>query len=134
MRANLSLHRLPSYKTPQNTQFFEGAGLATCILEAGLERSKNVGMYLLFSLTCPAGVGIGIAVSGVYDEGSVAAAAVEGTFNALAAGVLIYLALVEMLKEEMDQAVVKRDRVLQAQMFACILAGCTVMATLAVWA
>lgn len=135
---NQSGHPPPPPHTHTSTvsihQFFEGAGLATCILEAHLPRSKNISMFLLFSLTCPAGVAIGIGVASIYDEESVAAAALEGTFNALAAGVLIYLALVEMLNEEFHLAQVKRNRALQCQMFGCLLLGCAVMSTLAVWA
>lgn len=50
------------------------------------------------------------------------------------AGLLIYLSLVDMMAEEFHSAMVKRDRMLQAQMFLMIFAGAGIMSVLAIWA
>lgn len=62
------------------------AGLATCILEAQLERRKNFVMFGLFSVTTSLGVCLGIALASIYDPDSKAAAILEGCFNSFASG------------------------------------------------
>lgn len=57
-----------------------------------------------------------------------------GITDCTTAGLLICLALVDMMAEEFHRAQVKKDRVLQAQMFACIFAGAGIMSVLAIWA
>lgn len=115
-------------------QFFEGAGLSTCILEAGLPRKKNAIMFALFSITTSLGITLGIGISKIYDEGSRAAALVEGIFNAFAAGILIYLALVDILQEEFNRREVKKHKIWQIQMMMCVLLGAGVMSVIAIWA
>jgi len=115
-------------------QFFEGAGLSTCILEAGLSRKKNAMMFGLFSVTTSLGITIGIGISKIYEEGSRAGALVEGIFNAFAAGILIYLALVDILQEEFNRREVKKHKIWQIQMMMCVLLGAGVMSVIAIWA
>lgn len=62
------------------------AGLATCILEAQLERRKNFYMFGLFSVTTSTGVCLGIALASIYDPESTSAALLEGCFNSFASG------------------------------------------------
>ena len=54
-------------------------------------------MSFFFSLTTPLGIVVGIGISSTYNDNSPTALIVEGTFNALAAGILIYMALVDLL-------------------------------------
>lgn len=115
-------------------QFFEGAGLSTCILEAGLERRKNAMMFALFSVTTSLGVCLGIGLSKIYDEDSRESKLVEGIFNALASGILIYLALVDILQEEFNRRDVKKHKIWQVQMMICVLLGAGVMSVIAIWA
>jgi zinc transporter 1/2/3 len=60
-------------------------------------------------LTTPVGIGIGIAISSVYDENSPTALIVEGVFNAASAGILIYMALVDLLAADF-MTKVQQDR------------------------
>ena len=53
-------------------------------------------MVLFFSLTTPVGIATGIAISSVYKEDSPTALTVGGVFNSAAAGILIYMALVDI--------------------------------------
>lgn len=114
-------------------QFFEGAGLATCIIEAKLCAGKVACMLGFFSLTTPMGIAIGIAASRSYDAGSSTALAVQGTLNALAAGILIYLALVDILAREFSSPEVRGDLGLQCKMFLAVLSGAAIMTVLAVF-
>ncbi|KAA3471315.1 zinc transporter 3-like [Gossypium australe] len=54
-------------------------------------------MVLFFALTTPLGIGIGIGISNTYNENSPTALVVEGMLNAASAGILIYMALVDLL-------------------------------------
>ncbi|KAL5581598.1 hypothetical protein UlMin_014040, partial [Ulmus minor] len=78
-------------------QFFEGMGLGGCIAQAKFKARAVTIMGLFFSLTTPVGIAIGIGISNVYDESSPTALIVEGIFNAASAGILIYMALVDLL-------------------------------------
>jgi len=42
-------------------------------------------------------IGIGIGITNIYDENSPTALIVEGVFNATSSGILIYMALVDLL-------------------------------------
>ncbi|KAE8690777.1 Detected protein of unknown function [Hibiscus syriacus] len=48
-------------------------------------------------LTTPTGIALGMGVSKVYNENSPKALVVEGIFNSLSAGILIYMSLVDLL-------------------------------------
>ncbi|MED6123439.1 Zinc transporter 9 [Stylosanthes scabra] len=78
-------------------QFFEGMGLGSCITQAKFRRLSVIIMGLFFSLTTPVGIAIGIGISCVYDDNSPTAFIVEGVFNAASTGILIYMALVDLL-------------------------------------
>ncbi|KAK6154555.1 hypothetical protein DH2020_008803 [Rehmannia glutinosa] len=78
-------------------QFFEGMGLGGCISQAKFESLTTTIMTLFFSLTTPVGIGVGIGISSVYKENSHSAMIVEGVFNSASAGILIYMALVDLL-------------------------------------
>lgn len=60
--------------------------------------------------------------------------AIHPSMHACTTGLLICLALVDMMAEEFHRALVKKDRMLQAQMFVCIFSGAAVMSVLAIWA
>ncbi|CAN6865108.1 unnamed protein product [Brassica oleracea] len=77
-------------------QLFEGFGLGSCISEAKFKASKTWVMVGFFSLTTPLGILIGICVSRNYDENSPVSLLVSGFLNAASAGILIYMALVDL--------------------------------------
>ncbi|WVZ16449.1 hypothetical protein V8G54_009431 [Vigna mungo] len=81
-------------------QFFEGMGLGSTISQANFKRVSVTMMGLFFALTTPIGIGIGIGISSVYDEYSPTALIVEGVFNAASAGILIYMAMVDLLAHD----------------------------------
>lgn len=57
-------------------------------------------MIITFSLTCPLGLAIGIEISNSYNAESVKAIAIQGTFNGVSAGMLLYVALVQLIAED----------------------------------
>ncbi|MBA0786289.1 hypothetical protein Gotri_026727, partial [Gossypium trilobum] len=72
-------------------------GLGGCILQARHKARSVAIMVLFFALTTPVGIGIGIGISNTYNENSPTALVVEGMLNAASAGILIYMALVDLL-------------------------------------
>ncbi|VAH87392.1 unnamed protein product [Triticum turgidum subsp. durum] len=115
-------------------QFFEGIGLGGCIVQARFRLKSVLMMALFFSLTLPVGVVIGIGISSAYDENSPRALIVEGLLSAAAAGILIYMALVDLLAEDFMNPRVQNNGRLQVIINISLLVGTGLMSMLAVWA
>ena len=91
-------------------------------------------MAFFFSLTAPLGVGIGIGISSAYNQSSPTALIIEGIFNSASAGILIYMALVDLLAADFMNPRMQSNIRLQlgAQLSLLLGAGC--MSVLAKWA
>ncbi|RVW42634.1 Zinc transporter 5 [Vitis vinifera] len=115
-------------------QFFEGMGLGGCIVQAKFKLRAAAIMALFFSLTTPVGIAIGIGISNVYDENSSTALIVEGIFNAASAGILIYMALVDLLAADFMNPRMQGNGRLQVGANISLLVGAGCMSLLAKWA
>ncbi|MFS7948624.1 putative zinc/iron permease [Helianthus anomalus] len=115
-------------------QMFEGMGLGSCITEAKFKGWKVATMLILFSLTTPIGIAVGIGISNTYDDNSHLALILQGIFNALSAGILIYMALVDLLAIDFMKSKVQKSFKLQFRAFISILLGLGSMSLLAKWA
>ncbi|XP_042477324.1 zinc transporter 1-like [Macadamia integrifolia] len=115
-------------------QFFEGMGLGGCITQAKFKIRAFIIMALFFSLTTPIGIAIGLGITNSYNENSPKALIIEGVFNSAAAGILIYMSLVDLLAADFMSSRLQNNMRLQigAQIFLLFGAGC--MALLAKWA
>ena len=91
-------------------------------------------MGLFFSLTTPVGIGIGIGISQVYDENSSTALITEGIFNAASAGILIYMALVDLLAADFMNPKMQSNKMLQVMANISLLLGAGCMSLIAKWA
>lgn len=91
-------------------------------------------MALFFSLTTPVGVAIGIGITNVYDDSSPTALVVQGLLNSVAAGILIYMALVDLLAQDFMNPKVQTNTRLFVGANVTLLLGAGVMALLAIWA
>jgi zinc transporter ZupT len=84
-------------------QFFEAMALGAQIanIKNASLRSAIV-MVLFFTVTTPIGIAIGIGIhAGTYNPESVVSLLVTGILDSLAAGILIYVALVNLINAEM---------------------------------
>ncbi|KAH0853435.1 hypothetical protein HID58_093210 [Brassica napus] len=81
-------------------QMFEGMGLGGCILQAEYTNMKKFLMAFFFAITTPFGIALGIALSTVYRDNSPSALITVGLLDACSAGLLIYMALVDLLAAE----------------------------------
>lgn len=91
-------------------------------------------MVLFFALTAPAGIGIGIGVSEIYNENSPMALKVSGFLNAAAAGILIYMALVDLVAPLFMDHKAQSSMKIQLACSLSLILGAGLMSLLAVWA
>ncbi|KAM3731810.1 hypothetical protein ACB098_11G011000 [Castanea mollissima] len=115
-------------------QFFEGMGLGGCISQAQFKTRSAAIMATFFSLTAPVGIAIGIGISSVYNENGPTALIVEGIFDAASAGILIYMALVDLLAADFTNPRVQNNLRIQLGANASLLLGAGCMSVLAKWA
>ncbi|KAF5480455.1 hypothetical protein F2P56_001203 [Juglans regia] len=115
-------------------QFFEGMGLGGCISQAKFKSQAIAIMAAFYSLTTPVGIAIGIGISNFYDENDPTALIVEGIFNAASAGILIYMALVDLLAADFMSSRMQSKLSLQIIVNISLLLGAGLMSLLAKWA
>ena len=78
---------------------FEGLGLGSRLAYLVLPRKFNwvpIAAALLFAVTTPLGIAVGLGVKSTYNPGSTTASIVSGVLDSLSAGILIYTGLVEV--------------------------------------
>ncbi|XP_047330935.1 zinc transporter 3-like [Impatiens glandulifera] len=112
-------------------QFFEGIGLGGCISQARFTFRGIVIMVLFFALTAPTGIVVGIGISSVYDENSHTSLIVEGILNSASAGILIYMALVDLMAPDIMNSKLQTNAKLQVSSFSMLVMGAFCMAFLA---
>ncbi|KAH9898974.1 ZIP zinc/iron transport family [Xylariomycetidae sp. FL2044] len=120
-------------------QTFEGLGLGSRLATAEWPKSKSYMPYVLavaFALSTPVATAIGLGVRQSLKPGSPQTMIVNGIFDSISAGILIYTGLVELLAHEFMFNEHMRKAGLKVQLFAlaCVALGCGLMAVLAVWA
>ncbi|KAI9831820.1 MAG: hypothetical protein M1819_004717 [Sarea resinae] len=120
-------------------QTFEGLGLGSRLAVAPWPRSKRWTPYILalaYGFSTPIAIAIGLGVRRSYPPGSQTTLIVNGVFDSISAGILIYTGLVELLAHEfMFSEFMRRAKasvVLTAFGLVCLGAG--LMALLGKWA
>ncbi|KAL4307126.1 fe(2+) transport protein 1-like [Arachis ipaensis] len=115
-------------------QLFEGMGLGGCILQAEYGMKIKCIMVFFFSVTTPFGIALGIALSKVYTDTSPTSLIVEGVLNAVSAGLLNYMALVELLATDFMGPKLQSRVKLQIYSYLFVLVGAGGMSVMAIWA
>lgn len=115
-------------------QFFEGMGMGGCIVMARFKWKTILTMVFFFSLTTPVGIGIGMGISSSYNENSTTSLIVQGVLDSAAAGILIYMALVDLLVADFMHPKVQNSPTLQIGVNGCLLVGTGLMSLIAKWA
>jgi zinc transporter 1/2/3 len=103
-------------------------------MQAKFKARSIVMMILFFCLTTPVGILVGMGISQVYNENSPTALVVEGSLNSVAAGILVYMALVDLLAEDFMNPKVQSRGKLQLSINISMLFGTGFMSMLAKWA
>ncbi|KAH6768724.1 zinc transporter 5 precursor [Perilla frutescens var. frutescens] len=91
-------------------------------------------MMLFFSVTTPIGIGVGIGISSIYQENSSKALIIEGILNSASAGILVYMALVDLLAADFMNPRMQTNVRLQLGAHLSLLLGAGCMSFLAKWA
>jgi solute carrier family 39 (zinc transporter), member 1/2/3 len=91
-------------------------------------------MAAFFSLTAPAGIALGIAIASGYSRHGATALVVEGVFNAAAAGILVYMSLVDLLAADFSNPRLQTNAKLQLAAYVALFLGAGLMSLLAKWA
>lgn len=90
-------------------------------------------MVLFFSLTTPTGIAIGILISKRYNEYSPTALIVQGVLDSASAGILIYMALVDLLAADFMNPKLQTDFRVQLGANLSLLLGACCMSLMAKW-
>ncbi|KAJ7969414.1 Zinc transporter protein [Quillaja saponaria] len=114
-------------------QFFEGMGLGGCISQAQFKCHTISFMVLFFCLTTPIGIVIGIGMSNMYSMNSPTALIVQGLLLSASAGILIYMALVDLLATDFMNPKMLCNFRLQLGANFTLLLGVCFMSLLAKW-
>ncbi|KAK4347468.1 hypothetical protein RND71_033807 [Anisodus tanguticus] len=118
-------------------QMFEGMGLGGCILQASSAEYKFLKkaiMAFFFAVTTPFGIALGIALSSTYQENSPRSLITVGLLNASSAGLLIYMALVDLLAVDFMGDKLQGSVKLQIKSYMAVLLGAGGMSIMAIWA
>ena len=120
-------------------QTFEGLGLGSRLATAQWPKSKRWLPWVLggaYGITTPIAIAVGLGVRASFKPGSRAGLLVNGVFDSISAGILIYTGLVELMAHEfMFNQEMRRARAgMVALAFGCMCAGAGIMALLGKWA
>ncbi|XP_045800141.1 zinc transporter 4, chloroplastic-like [Trifolium pratense] len=115
-------------------QFFEGFALGGCISQAQFKTSSATIMACFFALTTPIGVGIGTGIASVYNPYSPGALIAEGILDSLSAGILVYMALVDLIAADFLSKRMSCNFRLQIASYCMLFLGAGLMSSLAIWA
>ncbi|KAJ6295667.1 hypothetical protein OIU78_023653 [Salix suchowensis] len=115
-------------------QFFEGFALGGCISQAQFKTLSTAIMACCFAITTPAGIGIGTAISSFYNPNSPRALAAEGILDSLSAGILVYMALVDLIAADFLSKRMSCNFRLQVVSYCMLFLGAGLMSSLAIWA
>ncbi|XP_068313874.1 zinc transporter 4, chloroplastic-like isoform X1 [Pyrus communis] len=115
-------------------QFFEGFALGGCISQAQFKTLSTTLMACFFAITTPLGIGVGTAISSFYNPYSARALVAEGILDSMSAGILVYMALVDLIAADFLSKRMSCNFRLQVVSYCCLFVGAGLMSLLAIWA
>ncbi|KAF9446107.1 ZIP-like iron-zinc transporter [Macrolepiota fuliginosa MF-IS2] len=120
-------------------QTFEGLGIGTRLAHMELPSRYNWVPFagaVLYGLTTPIGIAVGLGVRTLYNPDSTTASIVSGVLDSLSSGILIYTGLVELLAHEFlfNREMMESSNAKLAYALGSMCLGCGLMALLGRWA
>jgi zinc transporter 1/2/3 len=119
-------------------QMFEGIALGTCIAElpkAAASTLQKCIMGVIFALITPIGMAIGIGVLNSFNGNDPSTIVAIGTLDALSAGILAWVGIVEMLARDwMHGRLLNAGFVRSAAALFALVCGMVLMSVLGKWA
>lgn len=107
------------------------------VAKAGFNVGTTVYMCLMFAVTTPMGIVLGMVVfyATGYDDSSPNALILEGILGSLSAGVLIYMALVDLIALDFfHNKLMESNFRLKKASYVVLVLGSASMSVLALWA
>lgn len=120
-------------------QTFEGLGLGSRLAQAAWPKSKGWLPWVLgtaYGFTTPIAIAAGLGFRETFEPGSPTTLIVNGVFDSISAGILIYTGLVELMAHEfMFNQEMRRSSIKMVLFaFGCMCVGAGLMALLGKWA
>jgi zinc transporter 1/2/3 len=120
-------------------QTFEGLGLGSRLATTEWPKKKMWLPWVLgaaYGLTTPVAIAIGLGVRTTFTPGSQRTMIINGVFDSISAGILIYTGLVELMAHEFMFNPEMRKSSIKMMLFAffCMCLGAGIMALLGKWA
>ncbi|KAL4282502.1 hypothetical protein GQ457_16G011950 [Hibiscus cannabinus] len=118
-------------------QIFEGMGLGGCIAQADFRMGTVGYMCFMFSATTPMGIVLGMIIFAVtgYNDSSPNALIMEGLLGSMSSGILIYMALVDLIALDFfHNKLMASHTWMKKASFIALALGSTSMSILAIWA
>ncbi|KAI5240202.1 Zip-domain-containing protein [Aureobasidium subglaciale] len=116
-------------------QMFEGLALGSRISDLEIRMAEKTIMATAFALVTPIGMAIGIGVLNQFNGNDPSTIIAIGTLDALSAGILLYVGLVEMLAHDWMHGELSRAPLKQVVPAAVsLVAGLVLMSVLGKWA
>ena len=115
-------------------QLFEGFAMGSQIASVGFKSWKAIVLALIYTVSAPVGVAIGIGIRSSYDANSASAILSQGILEAVSAGIILYAAFVTMLAYEFasDYHEFKTTPV-RVALFAALWFGAGVLSVIGIW-
>ncbi|KAJ6260559.1 hypothetical protein Dda_4785 [Drechslerella dactyloides] len=123
-------------------QTFEGLALGTRLAVVPFSKARRATPYIMavvYGLSTPLAIAVGMAARKSYTSNSTRAILVQGIFDAISAGILLYTGLIELMAHEFLFSETfrpvrrgKRRRLFGA--YGCMMLGAGLMALLGYWA
>ncbi|RPD58926.1 ZIP zinc/iron transport family [Lentinus tigrinus ALCF2SS1-7] len=120
-------------------QTFEGLGVGSRLAFVRLPQKYNYIPVLgavLFGITTPIGIAVGLGVRETYNPDSTTASIVSGILDAFSSGILLYTGLVELMAHEFlfNSDMLSGSNKKLAYALGCMILGAGLMALLGRWA
>ncbi|KAK7385553.1 hypothetical protein VNO78_31276 [Psophocarpus tetragonolobus] len=118
-------------------QIFEGMGLGGCVAQAGFSYGTIAYMCFMFAVTTPMGIVLGMVLFSLtgYDDSSPNALIMEGLLGSISSGILIYMALVDLIAVDFfHNKLMSSNPLLKKASFVALTLGSAAMSILALWA
>jgi len=116
-------------------QFFEGLALGARVARANFKNKIHVWLIdLWYALAVPIGVAIGMGIKSQIVNNQYQYDIADGTVQAMSGGILIYMGLVHMMKEELERKEFRNGGSILIAMYIGFMAGSGAMAIIGIWA
>ncbi|KJE97014.1 ZIP zinc transporter [Capsaspora owczarzaki ATCC 30864] len=110
-------------------QFFEGIALGARLVECNFSKLNEFLLAFIYSVSAPVGIAIGIGIVNSYNENGVTTNLVQGTFDAVSAGILLYVGFTQMLAIEFPRDfAAASSRARRVALFVAMWVGAGIMA------